>query len=85
MVSVADRPLNRGLPSQTPIAKKSEQADAPERSRGVFDMVSRLFASGDHVVNTETARAQRVDRVALFIFAVARRRVSLVAGCLPVA
>ena len=37
------------------------------------------------VVNTDTARDQRVDRVTLLIFAVARRRVSLVAGCLPVA
>ena len=37
------------------------------------------------VVNTETARAQRVDRVALFIFAVARRRVSLVVDCFSVA
>ena len=36
-------------------------------------------------VNTETARDQCVDRVALFILAVARRRVSLVVDCLPLA
>ena len=37
------------------------------------------------IVNTDTARDQRVDRVALFIFAVARRRVSLVVDCFSVA
>ena len=37
------------------------------------------------VVNTDTARDQRVDRVALFIFAVVRRRVCLLVDCLPLA
>ena len=37
------------------------------------------------VVNTDTARDQCVDRVALFIFAVARRPVSLVVDCVPLA
>ena len=36
-------------------------------------------------VNTDTARDQCVDRVALFIFAVARRPVSLVVDCVPLA
>ena len=66
--------------------RKNEQSVAGEHSscRLASDIVfSSCPLNG--VVNTETARAQRVDRVALFIFAVARRRVSLVAGCLPVA
>ena len=37
------------------------------------------------VVNTDTARAQRVDRIALVIAAYARRFAGLVVDCLPLA
>ena len=68
------------------IEKVSEQGGQPERRLARFLSSSRFGRRPvTLVVNTDPARDQRVDRVALFIFAVARRRVSLVVDCFPVA